>query len=953
MNSRILIIAVFLLFLLSLSISGFAQTGTISGNVKDKRDNMPLIGVNVFIQGTSIGTSTDFDGNYRLENVPHGQYNIEFSYLGYERTVHTGIRVQRGETVTLDITLSEGSISIDEEIVIVGERPLVDVNESRSQSVISSDVIEAAPVRQIQNLLNTQAGVVQNPEGLYIRGGRDYETGFYIDGVSARDPLAGTGFGLDLGTNAISNIEVTTGGMGVEYGNATSGIVDASTRSGGREFELNASYKTDNFGFNDGWESTFNTREIELGFGGPAKTLNKVVPGEIRYFTSFKTYHSDDFTRNPPDRLKSSIYPSESWSPRQDNRYSMMFNINYNIDSRKRLRFSYLKSLTINQNTNLLRITGNDVTFRPGYQYLFSLQPDNANTYTHDTNLQTLSWSHTTSDRFTYRLLASRLYVKLRADANGRDWRPLNVDSEFDPGSIVEFPTSNFNPDDSIVFVLPGPGLFNNNGIATLWHDHYVVEYTMRASGTLYSKDTYNRLHFGVEVVPQEMLWVDIIRPWIGAPVELADGSISQSFRLGDLSDVWKVNPLRGAIYASNRLRFRGLIAEIGARYEVWMPGKFVDDAINNPDAPIRDEIRESYISKSTRVGDRYFKSRLLPRVSASFPIRENTMMYFNYGHSTVMPHPSFIYTGLDPFFTDRSTLSRLGNPDLDPEVDISYEVGLRSQLTMNDAFNFTAFWRDKYDFITSSSVLIQDFTGRDVNRTIRINSDYARSRGIEISYIKRISRWFNGQISFSYSKATGQSSSSSETLQDILSTGIRETTRETPLAWDTPIDLKAYAIFTKNDDNGLFGVKALNKMSLYVEAIYRTGRRYTRYNFVGLETASDRPIYEMESDPEQRFSEIGQSLFWLNLNYRKWWDIGSTSLALTIEITNALNTKNAAIINPVTGRAYEDGDNVPTEWRDPRFNDPRDPRSGNRPPNDPSRFHPPRNIMLGLAFRL
>jgi outer membrane receptor protein involved in Fe transport len=197
------------------------------------------------------------------------------------------------------------------------------------------------------------------------------------------------------------------------------------------------------------------------------------------------------------------------------------------------------------------------------------------------------------------------------------------------------------------------------------------------------------------------------------------------------MSDIWEVSPSYGAVYVSDKYKFLGLVAIIGGRFEYWSPGKFVDDAVNNQDAPIRDELRESYLDGTTEISGKRYKFRLLPKVSASFPIKENQVMYFNYGHSTVLPHPSFLYTGLNPQFTDQSTLSFLGNPDLDPEVDISYEVGLRSQITSNDALNFSAFWKDKYDFITSASIQVEDVTGREVSRTIRINSDYARIRGM------------------------------------------------------------------------------------------------------------------------------------------------------------------------------------------------------------------------------
>jgi outer membrane receptor protein involved in Fe transport len=288
----------------------------------------------------------------------------------------------------------------------------------------------------------------------------------------------------------------------------------------------------------------------------------------------------------------------------------------------------------------------------------------------------------------------------------------------------------------------------------------------------------------------------------------------------------------------------------------------------------------------------------------------------------------------------------------LNPEVDISYELGVKSQISSNDALNFTAFWKDKYDFITSSTILIEDVTGRDVSRTIRINSDYARVRGIEITYIKRVGKWFSGNLSFSYSKATGQSSSASEALKDILATGNSVTSVETPLAWDSPIDAKIFVIFTQDNDKGLFNKKYLDNMSVYAEAIYRTGRRYTPYTLEGYEPVSGRPIYEIESDPELRFSEIGEDAFWINLNYRKWWTIETMQLAFTFEVTNLLNAANTAIVNPVTGRAWEAGDPVPSEWRDPAYLDPRDPRSYGTPPNNPARYFEQRHIMGGLNIR-
>jgi outer membrane receptor protein involved in Fe transport len=940
----------FLTLLLILPAILFAQQAALSGKVTDKSDGSELIGVTIMITGTRFGTVTDEFGRYTI-NLPSGTYTINVSYIGYESTMYTGIVLKEGEHKTMNISMNATMVTIDQEIVIVGDKPLIDVEESKSSSQISRELIAAAPTRAIQGLLNTQTGVVLNPEGIHIRGGRTYETGFYIDDVSATDPLAGTGFGIDIGTNAIDNIEISTSTPGVEYGDATSGIVNTKTRTGGDQFAFSLALKRDNFGFNSDANSSFNQSTYETSAGGPVK-FNKDVPAKFHYLASFKFNFTDTYIKQPASQLTSSLYPNSFWTPYQDNRWAGMLKLNYNFSPTKKLTFSYLRSVTANQDYNMLRITGNDVPFTPGYQFSFALQPDNANTYTHDTNLETVTWNHTPAPTVSYKIAASRLFVHLRADANGRDWRPEEVNSQLDPVSIVTFPTGYFNPDDSIVFVNPAPGLYNNDGIATLWHDHYVEDYNIKATGTRYSKNTLNRFYFGLDFRHQQMQWIDISRPWIGAPIQLPDSQYTQSFRLGDVSDVWKVQPVKGAFFIADKYKFHGLIADVGLRLEYWMPGKYVDDAVANPDALIADEIRESYLENTINLMGRRAKLRLLPKIAASFPVAENKVMYFNYGQSTISPHPSYIYTGLDPYYADRSTLGFIGNPDLNPEVDISYELGLKAQLTKNDALDIAAYWKDKYDFITSSTILLKDATGREVSRTIRINADYARVRGIEATYIKRIQQWFESSLSFSYSIATGQSSSASQDLDEILATGNSTSTTETYLAWDSPVDAKGYVLLTANNEDGLFRKKWINHFSLYTEAVYRTGRRYTPYLFTGNEPTSGRPIYEIDSDPENLYSALSVSSFWLNTSLKKWFTMKKTQLAISIELTNLLNTKNTAIVNPVTGSAYETGDDVPTEWRDPRYLDPRDPRSSNIPPDNPARYYEQRHLLLGLSVK-
>ncbi len=945
-----------LFVLIVLGSSVIAQnTASITGKIIDKKDQSELIGVTVLIQGTSFGTATNASGQFSIKNIKPGDYNIEITYIGYKKIIQTGIKLKVGENRDLGtIAMIEATANIDE-VVILGKKPLIDIEKGQSVNTINQENIELAPARQLQKIINTQPGVIQSPAGVSIRGSRTYETGTYIDGVSVTDPMAGTGFGLDIGANAIGEIEITTGGIGAEIGDATAGVVSARTKTAGEKLDVNATYKRDNLGFNRDWISTWNSQLAEINIGSPI--FKKALKSRLKANVAVRSSVSDEFYRNPANQLNSSLmneagFGGTNLAPYQDNRWSGLFKLNYDFKKGKMLTATMLRSVTINQDVNMLRIFGNDAPYQPGYQYIFSQQMDNANTFTHDSYMQMLNFKHSVSKRFSYNATASRLFVQLRADANGRVWRPKSVDQIFDPSSINTFPIDIYPTGDSNVAWVSNPsGFYNNNGIATLWHHHYLEEYVARATGNLFSKNSLNKLTFGFEMKFQDMLWIDVQRSWIGAPLQLPDGTYTKSDRLGSQSDIWAVKPRRGGFFITDQIKYKGLVASVGGRFEYWAPGKYVDDAVANSKSPILESMRQDYLNSTTKIGDLRYKFRFLPKINATFPIAENKMLYFNYGHTTILPHPSFIYPGLDPNYQDRSTLARVGNPNLNPEVDISYELGLKSQLTSNDALTIAAFWKDKYDFVTTTSVVIPDITGRDLTRTIRINSDYARARGIELNYIKRIGNWYQGQAAFTYMVTTGQSASANEKLKDLLASGNVEDTKEFYLPWDVPFDFKTNHIFKIDKKGGLFERKWLNNISFYFETVFRSGVRYTPYIFDRNDPSTGRPIWVQDPNPDARWSKRGTNWFWSDLTISKWWKRRSYYVAANIQITNIFNNKNASIINPVTGKAYQVGDDVPDTWVDPRYNDPRLGTNG-PPPVNPARFLEQRHIMLGVNLK-
>ena len=740
-------------------------------------------------------------------------------------------------------------------------------------------------------------------------------------------------------------------------------------------------HKRDNFGDKTSRESNFFNDIYEFNLGGPSVLFEELlpgigldVPGNLSFFVSGQISMTDEYTRIAADQVESSLVDDTFWSPRQDNRWNGLAKLTWRVKPGMKIQAAYQRSLTINQNTRMLQITGADVQVSPGYQFFFQQDLDNANTYAHQSNLGYVKWTHAITDRAFYNIQVSRLFTRLRADANGRQWRPDSVDSEFDAESIVTYPVDEFAGGGDFSYVLPGPGLANNGGIASLWHDHFAEEITVQGDFTQFFFEGNNRLTAGFDFKFQDYQWIDIQRPWVGAPIQISEDTYSESSRLGASSDIWRVKPKRGALYVSDQIRYKGLIANLGMRFEYWAPGKFADDAVNNPEAILPQQVREEYKDQTVKLMGLRYKFRLLPKVRVSFPVRENQVLFFNYGHSTRVPHPSHLYAGLDPFYQDRSFLSDLGNPSLQPEVDISYEIGFRNQITSNDALNVSAFWRDKYDFVTTQTIRVEDVTGRETDRAFRVNGDYARSRGLEISYLKRYQDWVRGQLSVTYSRAEGLSSTNDEALREIIEGGQNIGNNvETPLAWDRPWDIKGNVTFTYDRDNDpLFGIQGLNKMKLYLSAVWRSGMRYTPYEFKGFlphpvegDDQQWRPNYERVSDPEARYSKVGTPWFYMDMNFQKWFEIKGMRFVTFLELTNLLNSKNSVIVNPVTGEAYKNypqsqealqnlRDNraydVPNNVRDPRYLDPND---NNIPAyRNPANFLQQRHIVFGVSLK-
>lgn len=131
------------------AVSAVQQKGVCKGTVKDMK-GQPLIGATVVVKGTTVGTITDMDGNYVLDNVQQGAI-IEVSFIGYKTTTQT----YNGDK-PLEFKLLDESELIDE-VVVVGYGTQKKANLSGSVTSVSSEQIQNRP---IQNLTSGLQGLM-------------------------------------------------------------------------------------------------------------------------------------------------------------------------------------------------------------------------------------------------------------------------------------------------------------------------------------------------------------------------------------------------------------------------------------------------------------------------------------------------------------------------------------------------------------------------------------------------------------------------------------------------------------------------------------------------------------------------------------------------------------------------------------------------------------------------
>ena len=276
------------LTLLALALTvGTAWTQDVTGNLEGRVLNLKgeaLPGVNVTVNGSSLqgvrGAASDERGAFRILALPVGSYTVKVSHTAYQGVTYENVSVRLGKTTTLgEVQLQARTVGLPE-VVVNGEKPLLDPTSTTLGVNLRAEVLAALPLQRdyaSAAVLAPQANAGSHPDdGVNVGGASGWDNTFYIDGIHVTNPALGNE-GTALPYNFIQEIEVKTGGYQAEFGRALGGIVNVVTRTGSNKFEgqifgylTNSGLAGEKLGTPGGTHiQSFTTYDLGFRFGGP------------------------------------------------------------------------------------------------------------------------------------------------------------------------------------------------------------------------------------------------------------------------------------------------------------------------------------------------------------------------------------------------------------------------------------------------------------------------------------------------------------------------------------------------------------------------------------------------------------------------------------------------------------------------------------------------------------
>ncbi|MEQ9302315.1 MAG: TonB-dependent receptor [Marinoscillum sp.] len=244
-TERLKIIMGIIVAMISLSLN--AQTQVVKGSIIDAQSEYPLIGATILLADSDpiIGSVTDVNGSFRIDNVPIGRQSFAVQYIGYKSITLPNILVTTGKEVILHIKLEESVENLDAVVVTANANKDLPINELAKVSARTFSLEETTRFsggrNDVARLATSFAGVSapnDSRNDIVVRGNSPVGLLWRIEGIPVATTnhfatLGATGGPVNaLNTNLLRTSDFLTGAFPAEYGNANSAVFDVNFRNG-------------------------------------------------------------------------------------------------------------------------------------------------------------------------------------------------------------------------------------------------------------------------------------------------------------------------------------------------------------------------------------------------------------------------------------------------------------------------------------------------------------------------------------------------------------------------------------------------------------------------------------------------------------------------------------------------------------------------------------------------
>ncbi len=923
----------------SLLVAG--TTGKISGKVTDSKTKEGIPSAVVTIVGTTLGAATDAEGSYVIVNVQPGTYSVSVSYIGYQPVRITNIGVNVDFTTTLNIQLKESAVELNE-FVVEGERnPLVRQDQTNPVTSITAENIQSLPVTTIAEIIGLQAGVVTSDDGtLHVRGGRSNEISFTLNGISVNNPYDNLS-SIGVATNAVQEVTVSTGTFSAEYGNALSGIVNYVTKEGGSKNNGSLRVLTGDYFSNDkdifphiqNYQPLNNSR-IEGTFGGPT------------FVDGLTFYASGVFDRNNGFLYGNRIYnPTDFYVTRDEftKRIAVKDSLGNIIQDPRNVGYPLYADdsrLGVNSSPYYFNPIGRELTYkRAGTIHIPSF--DNIGKPTGDSALVPLntSMSFNIQGNFSYRF-SSTMRLKYEAvydNAESKvvsyygyrfnpDGRPTNYSNGLVQALDLTHTLSNsmfytlklsnsFSEDKTYAFenindprylpafyqtALPIVG-FLTGGVS--------LGRTFRTSESLGGKFDLQAQLFGdhevkvgiearlhtIQLETYNLEFYDINNPSriVDDFYDVYSDSVKYAARKPNVQSGYvnfKKTPKQLSMYVQDKIELeKSLILNVGLRYEYFDPASKYNPKLSDA-LSARDTIFLTKDLKSAAI-----KHTFSPRVSIAYPITDQGVIRFSYGHFYQLGNLSSLYTNSN--FRVAGSQPIFGNAEVKPQRSVQYEIGLQQGLTSDLRLEVVGFYKDVRDYIFRQIIVTAK---GDVTYEVLTNLDYANARGLTVSlYQRRMpGSIFSSSIDYTFSVAEGNRTEPRLDFFFSEKSGKSAETFLVPQSFDRTHILNTTLNFSEPDD---YSASIISRM--------QSGAPYTASVPANLTNQLSQFIQNSSSKPFQ----------WsFDLKLEKFVVLGDFRYSFFIQVDNLFDTRNETDVYSNSGKALYNANEVanPTEFQ-------------------------------------